>query len=115
MYQFLDDIATIYYVAIHRFTIKSIMSYWKLGFHHESRLGRSSLPIRDTLANVSGSPAVNPWKAAGPVHTYSFVDWQFLNTRFPVLTDLYPRRLVSNNHTGEKYINVRAGRSLTPP
>ena len=66
-------------------TIKTEWRVLEIGFHHESRLGRSSLPIRDTLANVSGSPAVNPWKAAGPVHTYSFVDWQFLNTRFPVL------------------------------
>ena len=42
-------------------------------------------------------------------------DWQFLNTRFPVLPDLKSRRLASNNHIGEKYINVRAGKSLTPP
>ena len=47
-----------------------------LDFQHESRLGRSSLPIRGTLADTSGAPAVNPWIVAGPVHTYSFVDWQ---------------------------------------
>ena len=51
----LDGIATIYYVAIYRLTIKSVMSYWKLGFHHESRLGMVSLPIPDTLAYVSRS------------------------------------------------------------
>ena len=49
-------------------TIKTEWRVLEIGFHHESRLGRSSLPIRDTLANVSGSPAVNPWIAAGPVH-----------------------------------------------
>ena len=36
--------------------------------------GQAPLCVRDTLANASGFPAVNPWKAAGPVHTYSFMD-----------------------------------------
>ena len=75
--------------------------------------GQAPLRVQDTLANVPG-PHFDPWNRLGR-SSLTFEDWQFLNTRFPVLTDLYPRRLVSNNHTGEKYINVRAGRSLTPP
>ena len=76
-----------YYIAIYRFTIKTVMSYWKLGFHHESRLGTISLLIRDTLTNVSGSPTVNPWIfRAGP--RLSAVDWLCLNTCFPVPLNL---------------------------
>ena len=63
------------------------MSYWRLDFHQESRLGTISLPIRDTLANALEFPAENPWNRLGR-STITLVDWQFLNTRFPVLSDL---------------------------
>ena len=75
--------------------------------------GQAPLRVRDTLA-MPQDPTLILWNLQGR-SSLTFEEWQFLNTRFPVLTDLYPRRLVSNNHTGEKYINVRASRSLTPP
>ena len=83
----LDGIGTIYYVAIYKFTIKNVVSYWKLVFCHEIEARDRPLPIQDTLANASGSPAVNPWNGrAGPHLTV--VDWQFLNIRFPAFLDL---------------------------
>ena len=90
-----------HYVAILGSTNKTETHVLEIGFHHESRQGASSSPLRDTLANASGPHTLgNPWMLQGR-SSLTFEDWQFLNTRFPVLTDLYPRRLVSNNHTGE--------------
>ena len=77
---------TIYHVAILVLQLKPQYTYWKLDFRHESRQGASSSPIRDTLANVSG-PHYDPWMLRGR-SSLTFEDWQFLNTRFPVLTDL---------------------------
>ena len=105
---------TIYHVAILVLQLKPQYTYWKLDFRHESWQGASSSPRSRHSSKCLWTAHSNPWILQGR-SSLTFEDWQFLNTRFPVLTDLYPRRLVSNKHTGEKYINVRAGKSLTPP
>ena len=49
--------------------------------------GQAPLLFRDTLANASGLHTLgNPWMLQGR-SSLMFDDWQFLNTRFPVLTD----------------------------
>ena len=54
--------------------------------------GQAPLRVRDTLANASGPHTAIPWILQGR-SSLTFEDWQFLNTRFPVLTDLYLSRL----------------------
>ena len=50
--------------------------------------GQAPLRVRDTLANVPGLRTLgNPWMLQGR-SSLTLEDWQFLNTRFPVLTDL---------------------------
>ena len=94
-----------------------MVSYWKLGFHLESRLGAKSLPIRDTLAMPQDWYSVQPLDPAGPVHTYfcglempehTFPDPNG-SLNWPVATNI-TEVSQSNNHL----VNISAGRSLTP-
>ena len=78
---------TIYHVAIIGSTNKTAVSRIGNWISVMSRgKGHAPLRVRDTLANASG-PHYDPWNRLGR-SSLTFEDWQFLNTRFPVLTDL---------------------------
>ena len=85
-----------------------------MDFRHESRQGASSSPLRDTLANAQDYAHWVTLGSVGPVLTYVrglvIPEHMFPGPFRPIIEAPH-----SNNHKGEKYINVRAGKSLTPP
>ena len=104
------------------------MSYLEIGFPSWTKAKDSPYRIRDNLAyHVSGSELEWPLDRQGRSTDVDYYAWTL---RLPALWGINeptndsigpgssdqteaPRN--SNNHIGEKYINVRAGRSLTPP
>ena len=76
--------------------------------------GQAPLRVRDTLANVSALRTLGNPGSSGPVLTYvrglAIPEHTFPGPYRPIIEASH-----SNNHKGEKYINVRAGKSLTPP
>ena len=83
-------------------TIKSVISYWKLDFRHESRQGASCSPLRDILSNASGLHTLgNPWIfRAGPLLRLRIGNsWTHVSRSLQT----YNRGASqSNNHKGEK-------------
>ena len=76
-----------HYVAILGSTNKAEIHVLEIGFRHESRQGASSSPRSRHSSKCLRITQSDPWNRMGR-SSLTFEDWQFLNTRCPVLTDL---------------------------
>ena len=124
----IDDMGTIYHVAILGSTNKTAnVTYLEIGFPSVNR-GQGSSSTDSRLSSPSLRQARR--QALERQGRSTDVDYYAWALRFPALwgvneptndsigpgsSDQTEAPRNSNNHTGEKYINVRAGRSLTPP